>query len=173
LRELFPNSQIDILLHGINHVIEDFCKKNNYNVRYIFKDIYHGLDCYDEYDLHVGYRVHGHVSALVRRKPSYLLVSDGRGVDYALTLNKNICVYHFLIENYSYFVKLQRFTDHIKKSIRSPLNDRSVLCPVDIIVSMINQDLLREFDKFLGLEYQIEFFSNNIIENIKKISSKI
>jgi hypothetical protein len=38
-----------------------------------------GLDEYRNYDLHVGYRVHGHYKFLSMRKPSFLIAEDGRG----------------------------------------------------------------------------------------------
>lgn len=43
------------------------------------------LDVYDEMDLHIGYRLHGHISFLRRRKPSVLLVEDARSFGFAHT----------------------------------------------------------------------------------------
>lgn len=37
------------------------------------------IEFYDECDLHVGYRLHGHISFLRRRLPSVLIGEDGRG----------------------------------------------------------------------------------------------
>ena len=41
---------------------------------------------YDECDLHVGYRLHGHLSFLRRRLPSVLIGEDGRGNGFNATL---------------------------------------------------------------------------------------
>ena len=43
------------------------------------------LDVYDDMDLHIGYRLHGHISFLRRRKPSVLLVEDARSYGLAHT----------------------------------------------------------------------------------------
>ena len=45
-------------------------------------DASYGLESvqfYDDCDLHVGYRVHGHLYFLAKRKPSFLIQEDGRG----------------------------------------------------------------------------------------------
>lgn len=44
------------------------------------------LDLYSNCDLHVGYRVHGHVGFLRQRRPSVLLCEDGRGLGFTETL---------------------------------------------------------------------------------------
>jgi Polysaccharide pyruvyl transferase len=46
-----------------------------------------GISLYGECDLHVGFRVHAHLSTLARRRPSLLLHEDGRGVAASMTLN--------------------------------------------------------------------------------------
>ena len=49
---------------------------------YQVKDGSYGLEnvaYYDDCDLHVGYRVHGHLYFLARRRPSILIHEDGRG----------------------------------------------------------------------------------------------
>lgn len=38
-----------------------------------------GLELYQNCQLHIGYRVHGHISFLSQQKPSFLLEVDGRG----------------------------------------------------------------------------------------------
>jgi hypothetical protein len=45
------------------------------------------LEAYAECDLHVGYRVHGHLYFVSRRKPSLLIEEDGRGVSLSESLN--------------------------------------------------------------------------------------
>ncbi|MGP3778034.1 polysaccharide pyruvyl transferase family protein [Halanaerobium saccharolyticum] len=45
------------------------------------------LNFYDDCDLHVGYRVHGHIYFLSKRKPSILLHEDGRGRGVSKSLN--------------------------------------------------------------------------------------
>lgn len=82
LRKLFPQARIDCALHGVNPAIEAICSGIGVAVHPIYLEPETGLDIYEKYDLHAGFRVHGHVSALKRRIPSYLLEQDGRGADY-------------------------------------------------------------------------------------------
>ncbi len=44
------------------------------------------LDLYRDCDLHVGYRVHAHLCALSFRRPSLLVIEDGRGEGQSVTL---------------------------------------------------------------------------------------
>ncbi len=44
------------------------------------------IDFYGATDLHVGYRVHAHLSFLSQRRPSLLIAEDGRGVGQNMTL---------------------------------------------------------------------------------------
>ena len=44
------------------------------------------LSFYDDCDLHVGYRLHDHISFLRRRLPSVLIGEDGRGNGFNATL---------------------------------------------------------------------------------------
>lgn len=41
------------------------------------------LDRYDDVDLHIGYRLHGHITFLRKRKPSVLLIEDARSFGFA------------------------------------------------------------------------------------------
>ncbi|GGA40974.1 polysaccharide pyruvyl transferase family protein [Pelagibacterium lentulum] len=92
LQHLFPDAEIECALHGVNPLIEAKCDEIGLPVRPIYREPETGLDIYDAYDMHAGFRVHGHVSALKRRYPSYLLEQDGRGTDYALTFSRRISV---------------------------------------------------------------------------------
>ncbi len=44
------------------------------------------LKVYDNSDLHLGYRVHGHLYVLSHRKPSFLIAEDSRGTGALMTL---------------------------------------------------------------------------------------
>ena len=53
------------------------------------RDVSYELDriaFYDESDIHIGYRVHGHLRFLAARKPSVLLEEDGRGGGFTQVL---------------------------------------------------------------------------------------
>jgi hypothetical protein len=167
LKNDFPNAELIFILHGINPVIENFCKKTNLRYEKIFLNKENGLEIYDSVDLHVGYRVHAHVSTLNRRRPSYLLEQDGRGCDYGLTIEKKITVASFLptmkpILNMKNLIKFM-----LGKKI---LNGRKVsTSPVYQILAMINEDLNLDFVKFKGLERQILEFNELCFSTLKKL----
>ena len=48
------------------------------------------LKIYDAIDLHIGYRLHGHIAFLRRRKPSVLLVEDARSFGFANTAGTSV-----------------------------------------------------------------------------------
>ncbi|WP_035580509.1 MULTISPECIES: polysaccharide pyruvyl transferase family protein [unclassified Halomonas] len=86
---IFPMADVEVCLHGINPDVENFCIENGLKCNKIY-ELNNGLNVYDSCDLHIGYRVHAHVSALSRRKFSYLIEQDGRGADYGATITRKI-----------------------------------------------------------------------------------
>lgn len=153
LKHLFPEAQIDLLIHGVNEVIEEKATEVGLETINIYKDSQNGLDSYDDYDLHVGYRVHGHVSALSRRIPSYLLEQDGRGCDYGLTISRRISTPHFRPRNVGH--------EHTAGT-----------AGVDQIITIIQTDLNRNFSRFDGLEVELENFAamnRRRLESIREI----
>ncbi|MBB3063175.1 polysaccharide pyruvyl transferase family protein [Microbulbifer rhizosphaerae] len=151
--DIFPDAQVDLLLHGINDLTKKLASDMGIGIREIYLDSKNGLDVYDEYNLHVGYRVHGHVSALSRRKPSYLLEQDGRGCDYGLAISRKITV-----PNY--------------KPMKVEKIDQAATTPVDILTSMIKIDSELEFSRFLGLESEIRNFSENNLKTLRTINNE-
>ncbi|MDR5903018.1 polysaccharide pyruvyl transferase family protein [Halomonas icarae] len=157
LRDLFPEAEVVVAQHGVNKVIDDFCYENSIKTEKIYEDRYGGLKVYDEADLHVGFRVHAHVSALKRRKYSYLLEQDGRGCDYGSTLERKISVSNFifpknLAKNYKNLARLL---------LGRPLNYVALasVSPVHQLLAIIRHDSEDEFRKFAGLEDQILKFN--------------
>ncbi|MFW5982998.1 MAG: polysaccharide pyruvyl transferase family protein [bacterium] len=166
LKGLFPRSEIHILLHGHNPKVEGFCLNNNITCKSLFKNPDESLDEYDNYDIHVGFRVHAHISMLKRKKPSYLLEQDGRGIDYGLTLDKKISVN--CSPYYSEIVGLRNLIRRIfkRKYHKRPIISRS---NIDFLLSIISHDLKNNFSKFISLENQMETFNKNILQDIKMI----
>jgi hypothetical protein len=89
LSDLFPNARKICSIHGGNGV-EDFeigqhAEKNGFETI----DVSNHLDQIDYYrnaDLHVGYRLHGHIAFLSKRIPSILLVEDSRGGGFSYSM---------------------------------------------------------------------------------------
>lgn len=101
LRKLFPDAETYCSFHrGIN-ADDKFTPKKDEKNNLIIKneaeklgitvvDTSFDLDkirFYDDCDIHVGYRVHGHIYFLSKRKPSILLHEDGRGRGVSKSLN--------------------------------------------------------------------------------------
>lgn len=164
LKILFPNATIVLAQHGINPIVEEYCKAENIESIRIYEKPNSGLDIYDNADLHVGYRVHAHVSALTRRKYSYLLEQDGRGCDYGLTINKKISIPNY-IDSPNISIPndfLQKVYTRVRKSPVASIS------PAYQILALIKADKSMGFNKFVGLEKQIESFNNASVLSIKK-----
>jgi len=154
IKRLFPNASLKLIQHGKSDFFNSFCKNNNIELVEAYKDKHKGLSTYDDTDLHVGFRVHAHVSSLKRKIPSYLLEQDGRGADYGLTLNAKCSV-----PNYSESID---FTDKVLRRLKIKKHPKTVSAmPANLILSMIEADMHDSFTKFCYLEEQVNWFSNN------------
>jgi hypothetical protein len=144
LKEIFPGARIDLLVHKAGDEAHDLATECDIPCVYMFSPSERGLDTYDGYDIHVGYRVHGHVSALVRRKPSYFIEQDDRGTDYGATLSRRVSV--------ASHRNLSRKTQDGSK--------QALTAPIETLVAIMRQDLDQGFSRFVGLEREIEAFGD-------------
>lgn len=170
LKKIFPNADLVLAQHGESDFFKDFCNKQKIQLVEIYKDKHSGLAIYDNADLHVGYRVHAHVSTLKRKKPSYLLEQDGRGADYGLTINVKCSVPNY-IDNIDVAEKISIIANRVSKKILSTDVIERVASPMPakLIVSMIENDLKIGFSKFNCIDEQVNWFSENHIEYLSKI----
>lgn len=144
IKSLFPQARIDILVHGVNDEFMPIAREAGVDIFKLYDK--YGLDHYDRYDLHVGYRVHGHVSALSRRKPSYLIEQDDRGTDYGTKFSRRITV-----------------ASHGNMQLRNQI----LLGPVETIVATIRQDAKDGFSRFAGLEVEVEACGQRNFNGVK------
>lgn len=165
VKNLFPESEITVVQHGINKQIDTYCKLNNIITKRIYEDPNQGLSIYDEIDLHIGYRVHAHVSALSRKCYSYLMEQDGRGCDYGLTINRKISIP-------SYSVPKAKFSPRSLAKLLLKGDGRIAsnvpIGPAEQMIAMIRTDSANEFDKFSGLDHQLESFNKSLRSAIHK-----
>lgn len=145
VKSIFPMADIEVCLHGVNHEVEGFCVKNNLKFKKIY-ELNNGLNVYDSCDLHIGYRIHAHVSALSRRKFSYLLEQDGRGSDYGATIERKI--------------SLPCYVENGKVSLSS----------IYQILAILNKDKESGFIQFRGLDDQLDRFSLAAHDSFFKIA---
>ena len=99
LKDVFRNAQFFLVFHrGIKsdkytsegearylQKLERQARKMNYQTVNAAYDT-SKIEFYRKCDLHVGYRVHGHIYFLSIRKPSFLLQEDGRGLGFSKSL---------------------------------------------------------------------------------------
>lgn len=171
LKSMFPDANITLAQHGENKFFKDFCKLKHINLVEIYKDKFKGLEIYDNADLHVGYRVHAHVSTLKRKKPSYLLEQDGRGADYGLTINVKCSVPSYIDNTEVSKNNVLNIADKVSRKIigKTILSKKISPVPANLISAMIRNDMQLEFSKFKYLDDQINWFSENHIEYLSKI----
>ncbi|NAZ55358.1 hypothetical protein GL177_18780 [Vibrio toranzoniae] len=156
----FPQAQVIIALHGDDPLIKGYANDNDIDYQEIYKNKDDGLKIYDDADLHIGYRVHAHVSSLKRGVYSYLLEQDGRGCDYGLTINRKISIPSYRNPKSKIDSLLLRLGCN-KKTVSTS--------PAEQMIALVNQDKLFGFEKFIGLERQIETFSDLLLSSLKKL----
>jgi|GEM_PF-2266490 len=165
MRTYFPRANIKIALHGNDQNVKNFAMEHNIDFVEIYKNKDDGLSIYDDVDLHVGFRVHAHVSTLKRRKYSYLLEQDGRGCDYGLTIERKISIP-------AYRKDTKTLLNRVKFKLFSKLNIPHAGVKANIaeqMMALVLFDHKNDFRKFLGLEEQFKQFSLNIEEQIKTL----
>jgi hypothetical protein len=166
LRNAFPDAKLLVAQHGVSKEIEGLCETKNVKIVKIYAERYSGLDVYDQADLHVGFRVHGHVSALKRRKYSYLLEQDGRGCDYGVTIEKKVSLPCYSTGKY-----LFSLTNLVKLIIGRPLTVKHEVSvsPAYQLMALIRRDVENGFERFLGLEEQIENFNKASEDTLRAV----
>ncbi|MGR5142807.1 polysaccharide pyruvyl transferase family protein [Photobacterium sp. DNB23_23_1] len=89
IRNYFSDDvKIYLTLHGAENAItrklEKIAKSLNIDTVSLYGES-KNLSFYDSIDLHIGYRLHGHIYFLRQRKPSILLVEDARAYGFSKT----------------------------------------------------------------------------------------
>jgi len=86
ISERFPDAKKYVAHHSrpvtASAEISDFAENLGFSKLHLYGDAVN-LASYDSIDLHVGYRLHGHISFLRRRKPSLLFIEDARAFGFA------------------------------------------------------------------------------------------
>jgi tetratricopeptide (TPR) repeat protein len=89
IKKLFPTAELFVAFHSkesaYSRVIADFAIQLGYKELHLYGE-YTNLNIYDDIDFHIGYRLHGHISFLRRRKASVLLVEDARAYGFSRTI---------------------------------------------------------------------------------------
>jgi len=145
---IFPRARVRVALHGRNTIIEEVSMAKGYEVIPIYKSPEDGLGVYRSADLHVGFRVHGHVSALSHGRISYLAEQDGRGADYGATLSRRVSVP-------CYTRRVHRISPRglIRRTLRRPPSQQTngPVAAIDALGAIIRGDKHGGFRRFEGV----------------------
>ena len=90
LRKRFPNAEFTYSTHTTFDKAIDFSKTKleKLNINTVeTSGSFRKLDFYNTFDLHVGYRLHGHIKSLSVGIPSILISEDSRGLGQKYSLN--------------------------------------------------------------------------------------
>jgi hypothetical protein len=81
IKELFPTADLYVAHHSSvsdeSRIVGEFAANLGFVEVDLSGDV-EKLSFYDSIDMHIGYRLHGHISFLRRRKPSFLIAEDAR-----------------------------------------------------------------------------------------------
>lgn len=84
----FPDARLYVAFHSKAgpkpQQIANYAVALGFSELHLYGEV-NNLAVYDDIDLHIGYRLHGHISFLRRRKPSVLMVEDARSFGLAHT----------------------------------------------------------------------------------------
>jgi hypothetical protein len=93
LKHRFPQAKLYVAHHGKPKAISATIAARANELGYQTLNIYGGaanIEKYKDIDLHVGYRLHGHIAFLRYRKPSFLMVEDARAFGFSQTQGTQI-----------------------------------------------------------------------------------
>lgn len=93
IKNEFPKARCYVAFHSIAgpnpKKIAEFAVELGFSELHLYGDV-RNLTIYDNIDLHIGYRLHGHIAFLRRRKPSILMVEDARSYGLAHTQGTDV-----------------------------------------------------------------------------------
>jgi len=164
LKKIFPANDLYCSFHrGISSSDEFTPKTENENNLILKKeaeklgfrtiDTSHDLNklkLYDKCDLHVGYRVHGHIFFLSKRKPSILIHEDGRGKGVSDALNvKGIDAFERTIYNQiAEKISVPKLSGGINKIFSEIIPNTNIL---ELLEDYLTEEIENGFLRFSGV----------------------
>jgi len=169
LRNLFPHAELycsfhrgfdanDVFTPKADEINNRLIKQQAENLGYKTVDVSFDvskIQFYDDCDLHIGYRVHGHIYFLSKRKPSILIHEDGRGRGVSESLNV-LGVDGFertFVSRIADGYNIPILSKIIKKSlgvIKANVNTE------EMMKNYINEELDSRFSRFAGVSHVID-----------------
>jgi len=164
LSGLFPKAEKYCSLHSTMNEkdahIAEYAAKNGFLIKKSSHDI-ENIEFYGDCDLHVGYRLHGHIAFLRKRIPSILLCEDGRGVGFSHTVGGIGCFEAFSrrlpdsISNVLATLPVRGFQFVTRTLFGYQFIDKAIAPANMLIVEQIHEFIEEELDtrfrRYLGL----------------------
>ncbi len=155
--------------HQHDFILQDFAQSLGYEVLDTNGDLDGIENTYTDFDLHVGYRCHGHIMFLRNRIPSFLIAEDSRGAGFLKSLGRAMGLPAFALSKASFGWK-----SAAKLIVRKDFNQAYSMAPdnqLDIkLGNIIEQEINAQFINFKFLGEQIDtVFNDGMMKYLKTI----
>ena len=88
IKKTFPDIKYYVAFHSkpgkMPLEVAHYAQNLGFELLHLYGD-FKNLEIYNNIDLHIGYRLHGHITFLRKRKPSILMIEDARAFGFAHT----------------------------------------------------------------------------------------
>lgn len=157
----FPDARITCSFHSSlsasDKEIRTRAKERGFDIVLASHDT-DNINFYDDCDLHVGYRLHGHISFLRRRLPSVLIGEDGRGNGFNATLDVGGFQATKRRLSYSTGSLINRFASTLAGAgIQQILKTTSYTNPFKRIIAPADMSVPNQIQKFLHEQIENDF----------------
>lgn len=149
LRSLLgPDTKIYVTFHSEENGVTDWIRKHTSSIENLEYIALSGesseLDFYNSIDLHIGFRLHGHISFLRRRKPSILFSEDVRS--YGFLQTPELC----------------------RGIFDATLGDPSV----NTAFAFLENELVSNFESYVELNHHIDVLHKQAVEKLEILNRK-
>lgn len=164
LTEMFEDAERYFCFHSQQHhrreAVKPRIKKAGFKIR-DHSDNTENLSFYDDCDLHVGYRLHGHVAFLSKRIPSILLYENGRGLGQIKTfggtggfspIHRRLTSLKFLNPLY----EKARPIPYIGRTLPHPTVPAKKVALIEEIKDFITQEIESDWRRYQNIPHIIE-----------------
>lgn len=165
----FPTNKITWVSHSIpSTLLKKKVSNLNIEIYEAYGDI-KKLKIYDECEFHIGYRLHGHVTALRKRKPSFLIATDSRAIGYGRTFGGELVFNGFYMNMNN--IKIKSILKSIIKLKPKVLHSKSIpnYFVIEDILKFAVEQSENNFWCFVGKDQTIDAFYYKMKEVINEI----
>jgi hypothetical protein len=151
ISERFPGVEITVSFHSKlnshDFKIEEEVTKQGHNVIHAAGDI-SVFDRYQEFDLHIGHRLHGHIGFLRKRIPSVLLIEDARGRGFSYSIPVGCFSARTSALGNHLFTQLSKVSAHQQLRVDDKVVER--------VLGFVGQELESGFARYVGVAQYLD-----------------